>query len=140
MTRWGLGSGMLLAFLAVGCAPPQRNCLTAAAACNALLGPCEPPFPACTQVPAGATQALVDITSSPTTAEIYLDGKPIGRTPVTHPLWYTSRTRFITLTAEPLYPGQARQEHRLQVPPLPAHIRFFMNNPPKSDAESLQEP
>jgi hypothetical protein len=88
-------------------------------------------------IPPGASQAEVEILSSPTSATIYLDGQSIGRTPLTHPLWYSSRTRYLTLTAEPLYPGQARQEQQLRVPPLPRRVQFFMNNPPK-DAEKAE--
>ncbi|MGB8146712.1 MAG: PEGA domain-containing protein [Chromatiaceae bacterium] len=139
MSGWGLRGGLALALLAAGCAPPQRTCLSVAARCNSLVGICEQPPAACAEVPVGANQALVEILSNPTTAEIYVEGKSIGRTPITYPLWYNSQTRFIRVSAEPLYPGQARQEHRLRAPPLPARIQFFMNNPAQSDAESQQE-
>lgn len=139
MSGWGLRGGLALALLATGCAPPQRTCLSAAARCNSLVGICEQPPAACAEVPAGANQALVEILSNPTTAEIYVEGKSIGRTPITYPLWYNSQTRFIRVSAEPLYPGQARQEHRLRAPPLPARIQFFMNNPAQSATESQEE-
>ncbi len=139
MTAWGLRTWLALALLATGCAPPQRTCLTVAARCNSLVGICEQPPAACAEVPAGANQALVEILSNPTTAEIYVEGKSIGRTPITYPIWYNSQTRFIRVSAEPLYPGQARQEHRLRAPPLPARIQFFMNNPAQSATESQEE-
>ncbi len=133
MTGWGLTGGLTLALLATGCASPQATCLSPASRCNALLGSCEQPATTCPVPPAGVTHALVEILSSPTTAEIYVEGKSIGRTPVTYPLWYSSKTRFIRVSAEPLFPDQARQEHKLRVPPLPTRIQFFMNNPPKGD-------
>ena len=139
MTAWGLRTWLALALLATGCAPPQRTCLTVAARCNSLIGICEQPPAACAEVPAGANQALVEILSNPTTAEIYVEGKSIGHTPITYPIWYNSQTRFIRVSAEPLYPGQARQEHRLRAPPLPARIQFFMNNPAQSATESQEE-
>lgn len=130
MTGWDLTGVLALACLVAGCASPQRTCPSPANQCNALLTNCEKPSGICSQVPPGVTHALVEILSSPTTAEIFVDGKPIGRTPVTYPLWYSSKTRFIRVSAEPLYPDQARQEHQLRVPPLPTRIEFFMNNPP----------
>jgi hypothetical protein len=132
MTKWGPPPMLALALLATGCASSQPTCPSQANQCNALLGQCEKPTGICSKVvPPGVTQALVEIVSSPTTAEIYVDGKSIGRTPVTYPLWYSSKTRFIRVSAEPLYPDQARQEHQLRVPPLPTRIQFFMNNPPQ---------
>ncbi len=136
---WGQpGSAILLALLTTGCAQPfQGSCgpdisggMGVSSACTSRSGT----YPG---IPPGASQAEVEILSSPTSATIYLDGQSIGRTPLTHPLWYSSRTRYLTLTAEPLYPGQARQEQQLRVPPLPRRVQFFMNNPPK-DAEKAE--
>lgn len=137
MSPWGSASGILFALSAAGCAtPPQPTCESLAQQCQSPPGQCTPPPQACAELPAGVNHALVEIASSPTSADIYVNGTLIGRTPLLHPLWYTSRTRFITLTAEPLFAAQAPQEYKLRVPPIPARIQFFMNNPIQVEAES----
>jgi hypothetical protein len=97
--------------------------------CEALFGPCEAVPAVCVEIPPGASGTLVEIISSPTAAAVYVDGEYVGRTPLSRYLWFSSLTRSVTVAAEPLYPGQARQEQRLRVPHLPRRLTFFMNNP-----------
>lgn len=102
------------------------------------LGSCAADIDPCRHIPPGATSTLVEIDSSPTPARIYVDGTYVGRTPFERYLWFSSTTSAVTVVAEPLYPGQARQERLLNVPPLPTRLTFFMNNPPT--ANSSEEP
>jgi hypothetical protein len=127
--------------LLASCAQPNRDCRAARAApCGSAFGPCASEADPCRYVPPGATNALVEIGSAPTPADIYVDGDYIGRTPLKRYLWFSSTTRAITVVAEPLYPGQARQEQRLSVPPLPNRLTFFMNNPVKPVASGEPTP
>ena len=122
------------AVLLGGCAQPNRDCRAARdTTCDSALGPCAADVDPCRDVPPGATSALVEIGSQPTPADIFVDGTYVGRTPLKRYLWFSSTTHAVAVVAEPLYPGQARQEQRLRVPPLPKRLTFFMNNPPKSD-------
>lgn len=128
---------VLVALLATSCTQPWRSgCGPEFGEDLVAGGGCTPRSGTLAPIPPGASQAEVEILSSPTSAEIYLDGQPIGRTPLTWRLAYSSQTRFLTLTAMPLYPGQAPQEQRLRVPPLPRRVQFFMNNPPKGEVET----
>jgi hypothetical protein len=118
-----------------GCAQPSLDCPAAGGpTCDSAFGPCAADVDPCRHVPPGATNTLVEIDSQPTPADISVDGTYVGRTPLKRYLWFSSTTRAVTVVAEPLYPGQARQEQRLRVPPLPKRLTFFMNNPPESDA------
>ena len=80
--------------------------------------------------PDGITIAPVEIDSAPTTAWIYVNGKYVGNTPLVYGLFYDSDTKHIEVVAEPLpsHTSQLRQTQRIQVPPLPTRIQFFMNN------------
>jgi hypothetical protein len=128
-------AALTVAIALAGCAQPSRDCRAARGApCDSAFNPCASTVDACRDVPLGATNALVEIGSVPTTADIYVNGDYIGRTPLKRYLWFSSATRTITVVAEPLYPGQARQEQRLSVPPLPERVTFFMNNPVKTSA------
>ena len=112
------------------CARPSLDCrggAGAAPACEPALWPCSADPDPCRYLPPGATNRLVEIDSQPTPAEIFVNGRPVGRTPLRRYLWFSSTTCALTVVAEPLYPGQARQEQRLQVPPLPTRLTFFMN-------------
>lgn len=115
--------------LLVGCAHPSRDCRDARVACESVFNPCSSDLDPCRDVPPGADNSLVEIDSEPTSADIFVNGTYVGRTPLKRYLWFSSATRALTIVAEPLYPGQARQEQRLSVPPLPARLTFFMNNP-----------
>jgi hypothetical protein len=123
------------AVLIAACSQPNRDCRAGRGApCDSAFGPCPTQVDPCRSVPSGATNALVEIGSAPTPADIYVDGDYVGRTPLKRYLWFSSTTRAITVVAEPLYPGQARQEQRLSIPPLPNRLTFFMNNPVKTDS------
>jgi len=120
--------------LAGGCAQPSLDCRAArGAACDSAFGLCATDVDPCRDVPPGATNSLVEISSDPTPADIFVDGAYVGRTPLKRYLWFSSTTHAVTVVAEPLYPGQARQEQRLNVPPLPSRLTFFMNNPAKTE-------
>ena len=122
--------------LVSGCAQPNLACGGGPSPeCDPAFGPCASDIDPCRHIPPGATNALVEIDSSPTPAEIFVDGTYVGRTPLKRYLWFSSTTHAITVVAEPLHPGQARQEQSLNVPPLPRRLTFFMNNPAKADPD-----
>jgi hypothetical protein len=137
-----LAATVAAAVLLAGCAQPSRDCRAARdAICDNAFNPCAADVDPCRDVPPGATNSLVEIGSVPTPADIYVNGEHVGRTPLKRYLWFSSTTNAVTVVAEPLYPGQARQEQRLTVPPLPRSLTFFMNNPPKTEAngEAIQQ-
>lgn len=116
-----------------GCAQPNLDCnVGAKPKCDPRFGHCAGDIDPCRHIPPGATSALLEIDSSPSSAKIFVDGTYVGRTPLKHYLWFFSTTRAIIVVAEPIYPGQARQEQRLTVPHLPKRLTFFMNNPAKA--------
>jgi hypothetical protein len=118
-----------------GCAHSPLDCSGGPSPpCDPALPPCAADIDPCRYIPPGASNALVEINSDPTPAEIFVNGTYVGRTPLKRHLWFSSTTRAITVVAEPLYPGQARQVQSLNVPPLPRRMTFFMNNPPDTDA------
>jgi hypothetical protein len=88
----------------------------------------EPPETRATQD--GSTAAPVQIVSSPTEAWIFVDGEYVGITPMEQEISFWAATRFIEVVAVPMYPAQARQVKRLELPPLPHTLMFDMNNPP----------
>jgi hypothetical protein len=120
----------LVAATLVGCAGQASfDCSGRRNACAGAFADCDPLPEACRDLPPGVSYGPVDIAASPTPASIYVDGQPVGRTPLRYPLYFTNQTRYVIVVAEPLYPNQTRQERRIQVPPLPNRIQFFMNNP-----------
>ena len=120
--------------LILGCAQPNLDCRSGPSPeCDSAFGPCAAYIDPCRYIPPGATNTLVEIDSDPTPAKIFVDGTYIGRTPLKRYLWFSSTTHAVTVVAEPLYPGQARQVQSLNFPPLPRRITFFMNNPPDTD-------
>ncbi|NBC15142.1 MAG: hypothetical protein GVY09_17745 [Gammaproteobacteria bacterium] len=128
----------LAALLAAsGCTAPLSGGL--ARGCSAFAADCaEPGQTTATAAsrPDGQTRRWVDIDSTPTAAAIYLNGELIGYSPLRHRLGFSSDDRVLSLVAVPLFPGQAQQARLIRVPPLPARVSFFMNNPP---AESPDE-
>jgi hypothetical protein len=131
--------GAAVAVLAWACTPSSLDCSRRPTPeCDPDVLPCTADVDPCRYIPPGATNTLVDIDSSPTTANIYVNGEYVGRTPLKRYLWFSSTTRAVTVIAEPLFPGQARQEQQLNVPPLPKRLTFFMNNPP--EAKDTVEP
>jgi hypothetical protein len=129
MRRRGFWALAVAAATIPGCASQVLDCSGAHHACAGAFADCEPVPDVCRDLPPGVSYGLVDIASSPTPASIYVDGEPVGRTPLRHPLHFTDKTRYVLIVAEPLYPNQTRQEQRIRVPPLPNRIQFFMNNP-----------
>ncbi len=127
---------LLPAILLLGCVTPPPVCTQDTDTPASRIEPGQSSAASCQSIPAGATSAPVEIDASPTPARILVDGVEIGPTPLRHHLWYSSTTRFIRITAEPLYPDQGRQERLIQVPPLPRRIQFFMNNPAATDREA----
>ena len=124
-------AGATVAILVWACARPNLDCSQGPTPqCDPEIVPCTADIDPCRYIPPGATNTLVEIESSPTTAEIYVNGEYVGRTPLKRYLWFSSTTRAVSVVAEPLFPGQARQEQQLNVPPLPKRLTFFMNNPP----------
>ena len=124
-------AGAAAAALVWACARPDLDCSRGPTPkCDLDMVPCAADIDPCRYIPPGATNTLVEIDSSPTAAMIYVNGEYVGRTPIKRYLWFSSTTRAVTVVAEPLFPGQARQEQQLNVPPLPRRLTFFMNNPP----------
>lgn len=139
----GLALAALIgATLLTGCAEtPKLDCTDASRPpCDAIFGPCPAPPDPCTYIPPGASNALVEMDSFPTAAAIFVNGDYIGKTPLKRYLWFSSTSRTVTVVAEPIYPGQARQEQRLQVPHLPRRLSFFMNNPSKTEGNTAETP
>jgi hypothetical protein len=104
----------------------------------ALLSACasryaEPPETRATED--GSTVAYVRIESSPTRAWIFVDGEYQGITPLSQEISFWAATRHVEVVALPMYPAQARQVKRLQVPPLPHTLFFDMNTPPEDAAD-----
>jgi len=83
----------------------------------------------------GSTVAYVQINSSPTEAWIFVDGEYQGITPLSQEISFWAATRHVEVVALPMYPAQARQVKRLQVPPLPHTLFFDMNTPPRNAAD-----
>jgi hypothetical protein len=130
-------AAIVASILLWGCAKPSLDCSRGPnPECDSTLGFCTADVDPCRYIPPGATNTLVEIDSDPTPADIFVDGGYVGRTPLKRYLWFSSTTHAVTVAAEPLYPGQARQEQRLNVPPLPKRLTFFMNNPAKTEAAS----
>ncbi len=84
--------------------------------------------------PDGSTVAQVQINSAPTEAWIFVDGEYRGITPLSQEISFWAATRHVEVVALPMYPSQARQVKRLQVPPLPHTLFFDMNTPPENAA------
>lgn len=84
--------------------------------------------------PDGSTVAYVQIESSPTEAWIFVDGEYKGITPLSQEISFWAATRHVEVVALPMYPAQARQTKRLEVPPLPHTLFFDMNTPPENVA------
>lgn len=90
--------------------------------------------PAIKATPDGRTAGYVEITSVPTEAWIFVDGEYQGVTPLAQEITFRAATRHVEVVAVPMYPAQARQVKRLQVPPLPHRVFFDMNTPPENAA------
>jgi hypothetical protein len=103
----------------------------------ALLSACASQYaqpPEIRATPDGSTVAHVRIMSSPTEAWIFVDGEYKGMTPLSEEISFWAATRHVEVVALPMYPAQARQVKRLQVPPLPHTLFFDMNTPPEDAA------
>jgi hypothetical protein len=120
-------AGLLCLLLSVGCAQQLRPDLSTG--CSAFQPDCEPQEPYVPTAADGETREWVEIVSEPTAAAIYLNERFIGYSPMRYPIGFSSGDRAISLIAVPVYPGQAQQEQLIAIPPLPARVGFFMNNP-----------
>jgi len=78
---------------------------------------------------AGCSTAKLDVTSSPTHADIYLNSEYVGRTPLKLPLPLSDEVPANALSAVPLFPEQYTQLIYLDTKALPDHINFAMDNP-----------
>jgi hypothetical protein len=137
MSRRRLPAVLLLVVALAGCAGgAEYACNFGPQNCEEVLGQCEPEPADCGRLPSGASSAPVTIDSAPTSAAIFIDGRYVGQTPLRYRIHFSSNTRFIHVVAEPVYPSQTRQERRLQVPPLPQRIQFFMTNPGRDQGEA----
>ena len=76
----------------------------------------------------GATAAIVEIGASPSPAWIFVDGVYVGTTPLTYEMSFNSDTAYLSVAAVPVNSSQARQVKRIQVPPLPKRLHYFLNN------------
>jgi hypothetical protein len=128
-------AGLLCLHLATGCSPQLRPGL--ATSCTAFQPDCAAREPVVLTAAEGETRKWVQIDSEPTAAAIYLNGRFIGYSPLRYRIGFSSGDRAIDLVAVPLYPGQAQQQQVIAIPPLPARVSFFMNNPAADAADSL---
>lgn len=128
-------AGLLCLLLSVGCAQQLRPDLSAG--CSAFQPDCEPQEPYVSTAADGETREWVEIVSEPTAAAIYLNERFIGYSPMRYPIGFSSGDRAISLIAVPVYPGQAQQEQLIAIPPLPARVSFFMNNPSADTGSDL---
>jgi len=78
----------------------------------------------------GSTMAVIEITSSPTSAWIFIDGVYVGATPIEMEMSFGAGTSYLEVAAVPIHDSQSRQVKRIKVPPLPKSIHFLMNNLP----------
>jgi hypothetical protein len=127
MMRRAPAAGLLCLVVSVGCSQQPRTGLSAG--CSAFQPDCEPTGPDVLTVADGETREWVEIVSEPTAAAIYLNERFIGYSPMRYPIGFSSGDRAISLIAVPVFPGQAQQEQLIAIPPLPARVSFFMNNP-----------
>lgn len=132
-----VATGLLCLLLAAACTPQLRPDL--ATGCSAFAPDCEPRGPTVRAASDGKTREWVEIDSEPTAAAIYLNQRFIGYSPLRYPIGFSSGDRAIDLVAVPLYPGQAQQQQIIAIPPLPARVSFFMNNP-AADAGDAEAP
>jgi len=99
----------------------------------AMASGCGSPYPEVPESfagPNGENAAIVEIHASPTPAWIFVNGAYAGVTPLDYEMRFDSETRSLDVSAVPMYGSQTRQSKRLQVPPLPKRLHFFMNTPP----------
>ena len=75
----------------------------------------------------GSTAAVVEIGASPSPAWIFVDGVYVGVTPLQYEMSFNSETAYLSVVAVPMYSSQTRQVKRIQVPPLPKRLHYFMN-------------
>jgi len=102
-----------------------------------LTAACASSFPAAPESYAGTdggTAAVVEIGSSPAPAWIFVDGVYVGMTPLIYEMSFNSDTAYLSVSAVPMNSSQTRQVKRIQVPPLPRRLHFFLNNAPETAA------
>lgn len=76
----------------------------------------------------GSTAAIVEIDASPSPVWIFVDGAYVGMTPLQYEMSFDSETAYLSVVAVPMTSSQTRQLKRIQVPPLPKRLHYFMNN------------
>jgi len=82
--------------------------------------------------PQGRGVVSMEIDASPSPAWVYIQQRFIGTTPLVYQFHYDSTLKEVEIVAEPLpcHTAQLRQKLTLPLPPVPARVHFFMNNPP----------
>ncbi len=60
----------------------------------------------------------------------------VGTTPLEYEMSFDSDTAYLSVSAVPMNGVQTRQVKRVQVPPLPKRLHFFLNNAPESAASN----
>jgi len=78
----------------------------------------------------GMFKKSIRIHSLPTKAQILINGKEIGTTPLNYNLAHES-DRMINITAIPLYPNQYTQNIFLMIPPVPKTMTIYMSHFPE---------
>lgn len=90
----------------------------------------------------GTIKKNIKICSKPTKAMIYINEKPIGKTPFKTKLEYGSN-HLVNIKAVPLYPNQYTQNIYLSIPPVPKKMTIIMTQKPvdhKPKAVSVELP
>jgi len=104
-----------------------------------LVSACASDFPEAPVSYAGAdgeTAAIVEIGASPSPAWIFIDGIYVGVTPLQYEMSFNSETAYLSVVAVPMYSSQTRQVKRIQVPPLPKRLHYFLNNASETAASN----
>lgn len=104
-----------------------------------LISACASDFPEAPESYAGVdggTAAIVEIGASPSPAWIFVDGVYVGVTPLRYEMSFNSETAYLSVVAVPMNSSQTRQEKRIQVPPLPKHLHYFLNNASETAASN----
>ncbi len=108
-------------------------------AATTLISACASNFPDAPETYAGAdgaTAAIVEIGASPSPAWIFIDGIYVGVTPLQYEMSFNSETAYLSVVAVPMNSSQTRQVKRIQVPPLPKRLHYFLSNASETAASN----
>ncbi|MCF7912921.1 MAG: OmpA family protein [Candidatus Cloacimonetes bacterium] len=87
------------------------------------------PYKLIEKIPAGTHRKRMLFRSEPTPADIFINEKYLGRTPIVTDIWYIGE-RSLNVKAQPLYPSQYPQNIVVKVPRVPNKMTIFMDYNP----------